>query len=158
MKYRLKSIVIFLSAAFLSISVNANAQTTPIVTPIAGGLGVAKGQPLVSQDGRFKLILQTTDGNLVLYQGETALWSPHLEHVDPKYPYPNAWYKNLLVFQTDGNLVVYGGTTPGDISIAIWSSGTDGNPNATLNVQSDGNLVISSSTGRPLWSTKTCCH
>ncbi|MBV8884893.1 MAG: hypothetical protein JO235_12985 [Chroococcidiopsidaceae cyanobacterium CP_BM_RX_35] len=51
--------------------------------------------------------------------------------------------------QTDGNLVIYGN------SQAIWASGTAGNPGAFLQVQDDGNVVIYSSMGQPLWTTST---
>ncbi len=64
---------------------------------------------------------------------------------------PDGQYK--LVMQGDGNLVQYrmshGKTVP------VWASGTNGNPGAFLVEQSDGNIVLYSSTLRPLWSTNT---
>jgi len=54
--------------------------------------------------------------------------------------------------QGDGNLVVYASTGP------VWSSGTDRHPGAFLVVQDDGNTVIYSAGGSPLWATNTCCR
>ncbi len=54
-----------------------------------------------------------------------------------------------LLLQSDGNLVQY------DSRGARWSTGTDGNPGATLHFQTDGNLVLVSSSGRVLWTTLT---
>jgi len=52
--------------------------------------------------------------------------------------------------QTDGNFVVYDGA---DVK---FQTGTVGNPGAYLAFQnSDGNLVIYSSNGQPLWATGT---
>ena len=39
-----------------------------------------------------------------------------------------------------------------------WASNTSGNPGAWLVVQGDGNLVVYSAGGSPLWSSNTCCH
>ena len=39
--------------------------------------------------------------------------------------------------------------------VALWSSGTFGNPGATINMQDDGNLVIYSTSGQALWSSGT---
>ncbi|MFC3690384.1 hypothetical protein [Aquipuribacter hungaricus] len=57
-----------------------------------------------------------------------------------------------LVMQTDGNLVLY------RAGVALWSSGTWGNPGAGLVFQEDDNVVVYSSEGtgrRPLFSTRT---
>ncbi len=37
----------------------------------------------------------------------------------------------------------------------IWSTGTHGNPGATVELQSDGNLVVYSKYGKALWASKT---
>ena len=52
-----------------------------------------------------------------------------------------------LVLQRDGNLVVYRGTTP------LWSTRTHNNPGAFLVSQFDGNFVLYSAAGKPLWNT-----
>ncbi len=51
--------------------------------------------------------------------------------------------------QTDGNLVLYQSGT------ARWNSGTGHFPGSHLILQSDGNLVIYDTTGRPRWDTRT---
>lgn len=49
--------------------------------------------------------------------------------------------------QNDGNFVVYdaGG-------VALWSTGTVGNPGARLAIQDDGNLVVYRADGQALWA------
>jgi Putative amidase domain len=61
---------------------------------------------------------------------------------------PNFDY--TLVMQPDGNLVEY---SPG--GLAIWSSGTVGNPGAVLKDQGDGNIVLIAPGNVPIWSTRT---
>ena len=55
------------------------------------------------------------------------------------------------VRQTGGrsNLVLYHGTTP------RFATATHGNPGATATLQSDGNLVVRSTTGTALWNSGT---
>ena len=130
------------------------ASTTPSPTPSAtasatAGCGVltanqtfAVNQPILSCDGRFKLVLGG-DGNLVLYQGSTALWSAQT--------YGKGGTKAYM--QGDGNFVIY--TASGS---PVWSTGTAGNSGASLSVQNDGNVVIYSSAGKGLWSTGTGGH
>jgi hypothetical protein len=62
-------------------------------------------------------------------------------------------YLARLVMQHDGNLVLY--WTPEYSGRAIYGTGTHGNPGAYLAVQDDGNLVIYSPSGRPLWTSDT---
>ena len=57
--------------------------------------------------------------------------------------------QTLFVHQTDGNVVVYHG------SRALWASRTNGHATRTLAMQTDGNLVLYSSTNAPLWYTRT---
>jgi len=92
---------------------------------------------LASRDGRFRFVYQG-DGNLVLYQGSTALWSTQT--------FGPGW----AAMQGDGNLVIYSSDgTP------KWNSQTWGHPGAYLVAQNDGNVVIYASNGVALWSTNT---
>jgi hypothetical protein len=54
-----------------------------------------------------------------------------------------------LVYQLDGNLVIYvsGG-------VPTWSSGTEGHSVGSLEMQADGNLVLSDAMG-PVRATRT---
>ncbi|MGW4561272.1 hypothetical protein ACWEN3_02335 [Streptomyces sp. NPDC004561] len=64
-----------------------------------------------------------------------------------------------LTMGSDGNLVAYlktNGTSSG--GPAIWSSHTSGHAGAYASMQTDGNLVVYSSTGSALWSTHTNGH
>ncbi|WP_369366089.1 hypothetical protein AB5L52_23975 [Streptomyces sp. CG4] len=64
-----------------------------------------------------------------------------------------------LSMGSDGNLVAYLKTngTSGS-GPAIWSTGTSGHSGAYAYMQSDGNLVVYSSTGTALWSSHTSGH
>ena len=109
---------------------------------MAANTQLTANQSTTSCDGRFKLILQG-DGNLVLYEGSTALWASGTAGKASK----NA------IMQGDGNFVIY--DTSGS---ALWASNTAGNNGAYLTVQDDGNTVIYSSSGSALWSTNTGGH
>lgn len=99
-------------------------------------------QSLRSLDSRFRLIVQHTDGNVVLYGPSGALWATNT----------GTGQSTIMIMQADGNLVIRGPANE-----LVWSSGTGGNPGAYLRVQSDGNLVIYSGS-TPVWSSNTCCH
>jgi lysophospholipase L1-like esterase len=116
---------------------------TPPGTALSGQ-GLRPGQALASQDGRFTLNLQG-DGNVVLRQGSSALWSSGTAGMSPA----------VLIFQADGNLVEY--STSGQ---TLWQSQSAGLLGQTLLMQNDGNLVIydSSSAPKPIWASNTCCH
>ena len=128
--------------------------SSPTASPTATATGTAGcgviatnqkfpvNQPVLSCDGRFELVLGG-DGNLVLYQGSTALWSANTAGKGGVNAY----------MQGDGNFVLYNAS-----GTAIWSTGTAGNPGATLSVQNDGNAVIYSTSGKGLWSTGTAGH
>lgn len=91
-----------------------------------------------------KLVLQGSDGNLVLYQ----------------YFTPHTWAAgtagksaSVANFQTDGNFVIR--NTSGT---ALFATGTHTYHDAVLVLQADGNLVIyasPSATATALWSTET---
>ena len=96
-------------------------------------------QSLASCNGGYTLIMQG-DGNLVLYQGSTALWASNTA----------GSAADEAIMQGDGNLVLY--TSSGT---PVWASNTAGNTGAYLEVQNDGNVVIYSASGSTLWSTGT---
>jgi hypothetical protein len=91
------------------------------------------GSYLLSPNHEYELIMQSTDGNLVLYQGSKALWSSGAEGAG-----------SSVTMQTDGNLVIYNG------GVAKWNSNTDGFPGGYLQLQDDSNAVIYQS-GHPVW-------
>jgi hypothetical protein len=96
-------------------------------------------QSLASCNGDYTLIIQG-DGNLVLYQGGTALWASNTA----------GSAADEAIMQGDGNLVLYASSgTP------VWASNTAGNDGAYLDEQNDGNVVIYSASGSALWSTGT---
>jgi hypothetical protein len=93
------------------------------------------GASVTSCDGQYTFVVQGSDGNVVEYQGSTALWNSRTEG------HPG----DTLVMQGDGNLVLYAG------SQALWASGTYGHPGAYFAVQDDGNIVVYQGS-TPLWA------
>jgi len=100
-------------------------------TVLLGGQGLSCGT--------HTFIMQT-DGNLVEYNGTTALWASGTSGNSGAY----------CTMQSDGNLVVYSSS-----GAALWASGTPGNSAAYVTLQSDGNVVVYSYTNTALWSTGT---
>jgi hypothetical protein len=58
-----------------------------------------------------RLVMQASDGNLVLYGGNKSIWSANTAG----HP------RGRLVLQSDGNLVVYSAA-----NTALWDTGTEG--------------------------------
>ncbi|RJQ34965.1 hypothetical protein C4568_01810 [Candidatus Parcubacteria bacterium] len=107
---------------------------------LGSGQSMRPGQSIKSCNGRFQLSFQS-DGNVVLYEGSTALWSTQT----------NTMTAEIFTMQPDGNLVLYA-RAPYSNQNAIWASGSVpptgkrgggsyGAP-AKLVVQNDGNLVV----------------
>jgi hypothetical protein len=103
------------------------------------GQSLLQGESLVSADGSHSVGLQE-DGNVVLYNGFTALWATSTSTTAAAN----------FVMQGDGNLVLYDAQ-----NVALWASNTSGNPNAVVVMQTDGNLVIYSANGVALWASGT---
>lgn len=120
--------------------------------PIANENALFRNDQLRSQNGTFQLILQESDGNLVLYIDDPtkdrnsglinrAIWSAYTENDTIGY----------AVMQDDGNFVVYD-----DDQNAFFDTQTSGHPGAFLILQDDGNLVVYASDGQtPLWQSGT---
>jgi hypothetical protein len=103
------------------------------------GQQLAQGGLIRSSDGRFILVLQT-DGNLVLYYYNVALWNSGT--------YGNSSI-NRAVMQADGNFVLYDAS-----NVQRWSTATGGYPGSYLVLQDDGNLVVYQNT-TPRWNSNT---
>jgi hypothetical protein len=121
---------------------------------------IGPGDSLYSATRAFRLNFQITDGNLVL--GVLDDRTLPRDSIDGDYvPMWDAGI-NLLpnvgtgkaIMQEDGNFVVYEFIVP-EGSVPAWNSQTYGNPGAFLRCQDDGNLVVYSNTGVPLWSSNT---
>jgi hypothetical protein len=113
--------------------------TTGACGELAANVSLTANQSLASCNGAYSLIMQG-DGNLVLYQGSTALWASNTVGSGA----------DEAIMQGDGNFVLY--TSSGT---SVWASNTAGNSGAYLNVQNDGNVVVYSASGAALWSTGT---
>jgi|GEM_PF-6997784 len=122
------------------------------------------------------LVLQN-DGNLVLYEGQNALWATGTSYVFAEAEIAstsilraeemlrvgetrssqNGQYTLLL--QKDGNVVLYkdykgqkDGKSQGN---ALWATGTNGRDVDAFKMQKDGNLVAYLKGGRATWSSAT---
>jgi LysM repeat protein len=95
------------------------------------------GQSLTSPNGAYNVILQD-DGNLVLYAGETSVWSTET----------NGQPVVRAEVQEDGNFVLYTEDKP------AWHSDTKGAKDVRLILQDDRNLVLYGFDG-PAWSSET---
>jgi hypothetical protein len=110
---------------------------------------LARGQELVSPNGRFHLVLQT-DGNLVLYDGspagQNAIWATNT------WTLPADRRPTHADMQTDANLVLYN-----DAMQPAWAAGVFGSNfvNPYLEVQNDGDVVIYHNGRNPIWATNT---
>jgi hypothetical protein len=106
------------------------------------------------------------DGGLVIYsKAGTPLWDRHVfidrlpsgDQLKPGQPVVVSLNRQYLVIQQhDGNLVLYRGTI-GGAKTALWASNTI-SPGAVATMQTDGNLVVRSSSGTPLWTPGTGKH
>jgi hypothetical protein len=105
------------------------------------GTSLCCDQLLWSPNGVYHAVMQATDGNFVVYQGNVSLWASNTGNTGAEH----------VIMQGDGNLVVYAGTTP------KCSTATANHPGAYLSMQDDGNLVIYSN-GVPIWSRASPCY
>lgn len=99
---------------------------------------LSKDQMAMSLDRKYKFILQS-DGNLVLYGPNKALWATGTDGKGG----------DRFVVQPDGNSVLYNAQ-----GRPIWASNTDGRGPSALIVQMDGNLVMYGRGGAS-WATNT---
>ncbi|QIV84315.1 LysM peptidoglycan-binding domain-containing protein [Mycolicibacterium frederiksbergense] len=83
------------------------------------------GESLTSKNGAFSVVLQD-DGNLVLYSGDTAVWSTET----------NGQNVVRAEVQDDGNFVLYTPDKP------VWHTDTKGAKDVRLIIQDDRNLVL----------------
>ena len=104
-----------------------------------GGYMLEKGAGLVSNNGVNQFILES-DGNLVIYRGDTPLWSTNTSNGEK------------FILQTDGNAVLYSSDNQ-----ALWSSGTYtiNNLMNRIVMKDDGNLVIYNGNNIPVWTSGT---
>lgn len=100
--------------------------------------GLGSNQSLLSQNGRYTLVMQS-DGNLVIYNAGTAIWASDTFRSGA----------NRAFMQDDGNFVVY------QNNAAKWQSNTPRSGGVRLVMQNDGNLVIYNVNNSPVWATNT---
>ena len=102
------------------------------------GQSLSPGWQIQSPDRNYRMVMQS-DGNLVLYTGNTAKWASGTSVANSD-----------LEMQSDGNLVIY---APGHA--AVWASNTAGKNGSVLFGQNDGNFVLYAPGNVAVWSTNT---
>lgn len=102
-------------------------------TIVPAGTMIGVNQSISSGNGRYRLV-QQSDGNLVFYRSDGAV------------RFATYQYGNYAVMQHDGNFVQYNSSHQ-----PVFATHTN-SPGAFLRVQDDGNLVVYSAGGVPLWN------
>ncbi|MEU7909276.1 LamG-like jellyroll fold domain-containing protein [Actinoplanes sp. NPDC049118] len=92
-------------------------------------------EALRSNSGTYQLWMQE-DGNLVLYENDTAIWSTNTT------ANPGA----SLIMQGDGNLVLYSSA-----KTMLWSTGTYDTTADRLVLYDDGDLALLDAAGQVVW-------
>jgi len=106
----------------------------PVPSTLTGTAYLYQGQWLESSNGQFTVDMQT-DGNMVEYQGGTAIWATGTSGAD------------FAVMQDDCNFVIYNNS-----NVALYTTGTGGdNTTCTFTVNNDGSLVVSTIAGAVRW-------
>jgi hypothetical protein len=125
-----------------------------MVTVLKSGYWLSPGEMLVSLKGAIRLRFQLSDGNLILECLDDGQF--------PEEVFRPYWNNGVGVsgehvlgatakMHSNGNFVV----SFLDPAVGYWATGTNGNPGAILRCQDDGNLVVYSRDGQPLWASNT---
>jgi len=107
------------------------------------GESLRAGQQLTSSNGLYRLVMQT-DGNLVLYAPQGAVWDTGTWRLPP------ALRPTRLDLQHDGNIVLYNAT-----NYVGWSPNIHGRGGTRLVVQDDRNVVVYTPDGKAVWASNT---
>lgn len=136
---------------------NTLESTVPLESPrapaLCGRLGVGEGllarQSLSSCDGRYSLEMQD-NGNLALCANDGGcLWASRTG------PRGTSNGQFAAIMQEDGNFVVFELSTYRGLlrGVRKWDSATNGHPEASLELQNDGNVVVYDVSDIPLWAS-----
>ncbi len=117
-----------------------NGALTEVSSSIAEVTYFNQGQWIESANGQFTVDMQS-DGNLVEYQGGTAIWATGTSGADQ------------AVMQSDCNFVIYRAGQVGQPAGALYTTGSGGDPNAgcTFAVAADGSLSVATNSGTVRW-------
>lgn len=109
---------------------------------LLAGASLQSGEQLTSKSGNARLVMQSSDGNLVLYNGDDAVWNSGTSG--------NAG--SHLVFQSsDGNLVLRNSNRE-----ALWSSKAHSGASKAV-IYDDCRFEVSDISGDVLWSLGSSC-
>ncbi len=119
----------------------SSGMLTRIPSAVTSGATFGQGQWIESPNGQFTVNMQA-DGNLVEYQGGTAIWATGTSGAV------------TTVMQADCNLVIYSSSGVGQPAAALYTTGTGGDPtgNCSFAVAEDGTLSVTTSDGTVRWA------
>ncbi|RKH44788.1 hypothetical protein [Corallococcus llansteffanensis] len=135
----MKNLIVTMFALVMAIiPMQANAQT------LQANQALMAGQQLYSSNGKYKLVMQASDGNLVVYRvtNNAVIWAT------------NVFGGTGAVMQEDRNFVVYGNIA--NPATWRWASNTSApvvDTAAYLQLGDDGALTIYSGAGQKVWGT-----
>ena len=132
----------FMAAALMA-ALLGPASATVYTSPMQVNGGLQSGDEMKSANGKYSLILQSGDGNLVVYRlaDMKPLWASY------------AYGGTVAVVQPDGNFVVY--NTRLSPPPPLWHSYTGGRPSSSdvvLWLRDDGSLGLTYNGGE-VWSS-----
>lgn len=165
MSGRTRAVLLMLSTIVALLQPPLHAGDT-YVSPVFAGTIIEQGEMLRSANGCLELSFQFADGysNRLNLRGVGGAgcghsnwdsysdfdWQGFGHGIHHSSREPRGLRAARAVMQHDGNFVVY--DVEDGVAVPVWSTHTDGNPGAYLNVQDDGNMVIYSATNAVLWS------
>jgi hypothetical protein len=138
---RLRPLLCAVTTAVVVLALPGAAPASPGI--LRAPFPVHADHPIENSFGQFRLVLRH-NGNLeLLDQAGRMLWQSH-SHGHGGTP---------ILFMRSGELVVYESAFG-----ELFTTNTGGHPDGELRVQDDGNVVIYTRDGRPIWATHTVYH
>lgn len=138
-------VLVLALTAWLVLRSNASSTADDVL-----GVGemLEPGDSLRSPSGRYVMLMQADDGNLVIYDetrpdGDQATWSTETSGNPGAY----------AVMQPDGNFLVYRRGPPSTEADGVYETQTSGNPGATLTLKDSGEFVVTSAEGEELFDS-----
>ncbi|MCY0916528.1 hypothetical protein [Massilia antarctica] len=125
--------MLFIRNVLIGVCLSGIAAQGVAAEKLSGNDRLERGQYLQSAKAAYSLYMQP-DGSLVMYRKDGTVRHRMSKHGE------------FAIMQYDGNFVEYS-----KFAVALWNTGTPGNPGAWLRIQDDGNLVVFSSVNTPLW-------
>lgn len=113
-------------------------EPSPPRNQLLSGQGLMWEQSLGSQNGNYRLVLQSTGNLIQVGPDNQQLWASNTSQNT------NIWD---AIMEPDGNFVIYNMNGQ-----SLWASDTSGSAGSRLVVEDDGGIVIYDAQNRSIWS------